>query len=194
MLTRRNILLIANLLVIAVISLVITFCMKKETSVINGVAIAVIDGGELKSKAKCFELHKQIDKQLNEVFGRIRESELKFKEDYNKIRNNKKLSSKQRQREISKLEVKLQSISTHYNNEIQNIRQLNFRLGNYIQRNLNCIIKDIAKCENYCTVLNKETADTIIVFYNNPKIDITSKVIQFLDTKLKTLNLNNIPE
>ena len=177
MLTRQNIILIANLLGIALISLIITLCLKQNSNLNKNVAIAVIDGLELKTKAKCFDLHKQIDKKLNEVFHRMRESELKFKEDYNKIRNNKKLSSKQRQREISKLEVKLQSISSHYNDKIQNIRQLNFKLGNHIQENLNKIIKDIANRYNYSVILNKETTDTIIVFHHSPLIRLYLNLI-----------------
>ena len=169
-----------------------TLLKRERTAPTTNTNIAILDGVELKTKAKCFRLHQQIDNRLNEIFQRIRQSEIKFKEDYNKIRNNKKWSAKQRQKEISKLENKLRSVSQKYNDEIQDVRQLEFQLRRHIQEQMNKIIRDLAQHNNYAAVLNKETADTIMVFYNVPQIEITNQIIANLDGATKDLTLDSL--
>ena len=154
--------------------------------------IAVLNGIKLKEKAKCFKLHETNSEKLNNILRIINKHELQIRKDYNIIQNNSKLSSKQKQNKITKLENNWKKIYIHYNKEIQNIKEIDKKLTDYIYEKLNKIIKSTAKEMNINIVLNKESTDTIFIFYNNDNLDITDTIILRLDEELKNFDIKDL--
>ena len=160
----------------------------------NNIKIAVLNGIKLKENAKCFKLHEVNSDKLNNILKKIHESEMEIREKYGKIRKNSKLSSKQKQKEMSKLENNWKLISNNYNKEIQNIKTVDDKLTQYIYDKLNEVLKKFARKMNINAIFNKENNESIFVFYNNPIIDITDKVVDELNNELKDLNINKFYE
>ncbi len=158
----------------------------------NSNKIAVLNGIKLKEKAKCFKLHETNSEKLNNILRIINEHELQIRKDYNIIQNNSKLSSKQKQNKITKLENNWKKIYIHYNKEVQNIKEIDKKLTNYIYEKLNKIIKNTAKEMNINVILNKESTDTIFIFYNNDNLDITDTIILRLDEELKNFDIKDL--
>lgn len=156
----------------------------------NNIKIAILNGIKLKENAKCFKLHEVNSDKLNNILKKIHESEMEIREKYGRIRKNSKLSSKQKQNEMSKLENNWKLISNNYNKEIQNIKTVDDKLTQYIYDKLNEVLNKLARKMNINAIFNKENNESIFVFYNNPIIDITDKVVDELDKELKDLNLN----
>lgn len=154
--------------------------------------VAVIDASKLKNSAVCFQAHKTISDMLNDVISRMKNSESELKTDYDKINQNQKLTAKQRNSQISVIENKWSEISKKYNIEIQKIKDKDLKLSQVLENKLNQVISDLAKTLKINLVLNKETKETLIVFYNSNNIDITDKVIQELNKRLPTSNLQEI--
>ena len=190
--TGRKILVIIIFVVVFIIAYYLTSSIhNNKLWYSSDYRIAVLDGLLLKNQAKCFKVHDEASKRLNSILQNIKQSETQIKSEYDAIRNNSKLSQKQKQKALLKVEAKWHRISTNYNSEIQSIRSINNKLTKYIQDNLNDILKKLAKSSNLIAILNKETAESIFVFYNTPSIDITNKVIQELDKELKDLNIDS---
>ncbi|MDR3224620.1 MAG: OmpH family outer membrane protein [Holosporales bacterium] len=156
------------------------------------VKLAVLDGEKLKSSAKCFESHEKIAKMFADVLAKMRKSEGDIKMEYDKVKNNQKLSQKQKTREMSKIEVKWAELSAKYNSEIQAIRNTDMKVTERIQATVTKVIDRIANAAKLSTVINKGTRDSISVFYNSSDIDITDVVIKELDNELPSINLEEM--
>ena len=154
--------------------------------------LAVLDGTKLKASAKCFKAHDRVANMINDVLSRMKKSESDIKAEYEKVRNDKNLTQKQRVKDIAKIEAKWANISAKYNAEVQSIKNTDFLLSSYIQKKLDYVIQMIAKSAKLNVILNKGTRDSISVFYNSKNIDITDLVIQKLDEILPDVNLKEI--
>jgi Skp family chaperone for outer membrane proteins len=154
--------------------------------------VAVLDGNRLKKSAKCFKVHEKINDDLTNVLGEIRKFESEARKQHNKFHNDKKLSQEQKTREISRLEAKWAQISVKYASKIQSIKEIENTLTKLIQGKINYVLNTIAKSFRLDIIINKEVHDSVIIFYNSNKIDITDIVIQELDKILPDIDLKKI--
>jgi Skp family chaperone for outer membrane proteins len=182
------------LLVGIIIAIFSFFLFSNEANVPNldSVKVAVINAEKLKSSAKCFKVHEKVAVMLTEVISRMKVSESNIKAEFEAIKENSALNDKQKKVKISNLENEWKDISAKYNTEIQNIKNIDLKLSEYLGNKLNKIIAQISKSLKISIVLNKETKDSIIVFYNSDGIDITNLVIAKLNQKVPTVDLKEI--
>ena len=185
--------------ILIIVTLIISYFLTKNIynnkySQENNIKIAVLNGIKLKENAKCFKLHEINSEKLSNILKEINKTEMKIRYQYDNIAKNKKLSSKQKQKEMSKLENNWKKLSNNYNKEIQNIKNIDDKLTKYIYEKLNEILEKVAKEMNINAIINKENKESIFVFYNNDKIDITDKIVTILDNELKDLNINDFKE
>lgn len=152
--------------------------------------IGVVDGLLLKQQAKCFAVHKETAKMLNEIFDKVRSSEQKIKLEYEKVRTNKNLKAKQKQQEILSIEKKWKTISADYNKQVENIRTLETKLMHNINNALSRVLSKISTELNLVLIINKGTENSINVFYNISSLDITALVVKALDEELPNFNVN----
>ena len=157
----------------------------------NNNRIVILNGIKLREKAKCFKLHEINSEKLNNVLQEINKSEIEIKTKYNNIIKNNKLSTKQKQKEISNLENNWKQVSANYQNKIQDIKSTDEKLTKYIYSKLNERLERFAKKMNINAILNKENSDAIFVFYNKENIDITDKIVYELDNTLKDLDIKD---
>ena len=188
----RKILWIVLLIVTIIISYFLTTSIyNNKYSAENNIKIAVLNGIKLKEKAKCFKLHEVNSEKLNNILQEMNKSEIEIRTKYSNIIKNNKLSSKQKQNEITKLENNWKQISEDYNKKIQNIKSVDEKLTKYVYEKLNEILVKTAKKMNITAIFNKENNDAIFVFYNHVNIDITDKIVEELDNNLQDLTLND---
>ena len=180
--------------VLLLVVLSLLFFSEQNTSkdIPESVRVAVIDAEKLKSSAICFQAHKTIADMLNDVILRMKDSESEMKAEYDKVKQNAKLTPRQRSASIANIENKWSAISSKYNAEVQEIKNKDMRLAQILENRLNKVVSDLSKSLKVNLVLNKETKETIIVFYNSNRIDITDKVIRELNKRIPTSNLKEI--
>jgi Skp family chaperone for outer membrane proteins len=154
--------------------------------------LAVLDGERLKMEAKCFESHEKIAQMISDVLSRVKKSEWQIKDEYEKIKSNKKLTHEQRLSDIAKIEAKWKTLSAQYNAEIQSIRSKDLLLSKYIQEKLTSIIESISRSAKLNVVINKGNREIAFVFHNSEDIDITDLVIKKLDEEIPNVDINEI--
>ena len=192
MIDIKKILCTILLIVTVIISYFLTVNIyNNKYSTENNFKIAVLNGIKLKEKAKCFKLHEVNSEKLNNILQEMNKSEIEIRTKYSNIIKNNKLSSKQKQNEITKLENNWKQISEDYNKEIQNIKNVDEKLTKYIYEKLNEILEKTAKKMHITAILNKENNDAIFVFYNHVNIDITDKIVKELDNNLNDLDIKD---
>ena len=192
MIDIKKILCTILLIVTVIISYFLTVNIyNNKYSTENNFKIAVLNGIKLKEKAKCFKLHEVNSEKLNNILQEMNKSEIEIRTKYSNIIKNNKLSSKQKQNEITKLENNWKQISEDYNKEIQNIKNVDEKLTKYIYEKLNEILEKKAKKMHITAILNKENNDAIFVFYNHVNIDITDKIVKELDNNLNDLDIKD---
>jgi Skp family chaperone for outer membrane proteins len=168
------------------------FSSSKKHSQCPYPGIAVLDGQKLKNSATCFKSHEKLAEMLSDILSKIRESETKIKAAYEKIKDDPKLSQKQKLKDIAKIEAKWADISAKYNSEIQIVKNADLKLSEYIQSKLSDVIKAIAKSLKLYVVLSKGTKDALLVFYNANGLDITDLVIQKMNEILPEVALKEL--
>jgi Skp family chaperone for outer membrane proteins len=159
---------------------------------IDGVKIAVLDGEKLKASAKCFRIHDKIGEMSVGVLAKARDAESDIKAEYNKIKHNPKLSAKQKNKEISKIETKWSNLSSKFSSEMQEIKNLDLKATNMIETELLKVIKDISLRTGVDAVINKGSKELIFVFYSSSRIDITDAVIAGIDRSLPNIKLKEL--
>jgi Skp family chaperone for outer membrane proteins len=169
-----------------------SFPKRKDSQYLDAAGIAVLDGQRLKDSAVCFQSHEKLAEMLSEVLLRIRESEMKIKAEYERIKNDSSLSQKQKLKDIAKVEAKWSDISAKYNAEIQVIKNADLKLTEHIQAKLSEVIKLIAKSMKLSIVLSKGTNDALLVFYNVNGLDITDLVVQKMNETLPKVILKKL--
>ncbi|MDR1288954.1 MAG: OmpH family outer membrane protein [Holosporales bacterium] len=165
---------------------------KKSDQDPCGPGIGIIDGKRLKEAATCFQSHDKLAEMLSEILSKIRESETKIKEEYEKVKDDPHLSQKQKLKDIAKIEAKWSDISAKYNSEIQVIKNTDLKLSEYIQAKLSNVIKSIAKSMKLSVVLSKGTKDALLVFYSANGLDITELIVQKMNEILPEVVLKEL--
>ncbi len=151
--------------------------------------IVVIDGEKLKSQAKCFKMQEKLALELSEVLSKLRELEDETKGEFVKVKNNKKMDDTQKSRENIKIEEKWKEQSSKYMDKISKIKEIDVKVTTKIQSILDKVIEKISRDLKIKLVVNKSAQDGTAVIYNDPVIDITSKVIKMLDKELPNVDL-----
>jgi Skp family chaperone for outer membrane proteins len=159
--------------------------------ILDSAKVAVLDGERLK-QAKCFRSNEKISGMLADVLANIRKSESEIREQHNSLRNDKKLSQKQRAKDVSRLEAKWSKMSERYNLEIQRIKEKDSALNKLIQRKMGRVIETIARETGLSVVVSKVANDSLVVFYNTKNVDITDEVIRRLDEELPNIDLESL--
>lgn len=154
--------------------------------------IGIVDGVLLKKQAKCFAVHQETARMLNDIFTQVRNSEQQIKAEYEQVQNNKNLTQKQKKQKKINIEKKWKTVSGDYNRQIEDIRILDSKLMNYINNTLDQVFAEISLKLNLILIMNKGAKDIINVFYNVPRLDITEKVINALDTKLADFSIKSV--
>ena len=177
---------------------ILSYCVYLSVKSVNMLekstthVIGVVDGVLLKNQAKCFAVHKETAKMLNDVFTKVRSSEKKIKAEYEQIKANKKLKPKQRQQEIINIEKKWKTISADYSKQAENIRNLDVKLMDYINSALNEVLSKISVELNLILIINKGTENSLNVFYTAPRLDITAQVVKTLDERLADFSIKSV--
>lgn len=155
-------------------------------------SIGVLDGVLLKKRAKCFAVHDETSKMLSDVFTQVRNSEKKAKEEYEKIRSSKGISLKKKQQELIRIESKWKQISESYDKKALDIKLLDNKLSEKINKTLNNVLREISTRLNLILILNKGSEGMLNVFYNVSSLDVTDKVVTLMDKKLEGFNINSV--
>ena len=158
----------------------------------DGVKIGVLNSLRLKTEATCFNAHDEISKKIMEVINDSNEITEKIRIEADSIKKNKTLSQKEKTYRLTNLELRWDKLSKQKKNEMKNLQHLETKLTNYIQNKIIKIIGDIAKMYKIDIVLNKETKDTIFIFYHKKSMDITDSVIDKLNQVIPTVNLKEL--
>ncbi|MDO4975012.1 MAG: OmpH family outer membrane protein [Alphaproteobacteria bacterium] len=156
------------------------------------IRIGVLDGQKLKQEAKCFKSHEKISQMVSDLVSKIRVSEKEFKNSYNEIKKNSKLTLSAKNSELAKLESKWKSLSRKYNDEMQNIRNIDLKVTEITQTKLFEILESVAKSLKLNLILNKSSDDKLNIFYNSKDIDITDLIIKKMDSTLPTIKLEDL--
>lgn len=154
--------------------------------------IGVLDGARLKQEAKCFKSHEKISQMVTDLVSKIRETEKQFKDSYKEIKENAKLTLSAKNNELSKLESKWKSLSRKYNEEMQDIRDIDAKVTDMTQSKLFSILESVAKSLKLNLILNKISDDKISVFYMSKDIDITDLIIKKMDEALPNIKLEDL--
>ncbi|MDR0942511.1 MAG: OmpH family outer membrane protein [Holosporales bacterium] len=194
---RRNLFIsIAAIAILALTAILLLQYFLKSNFVtnpnFNATKFAMLNGETLKSKAKCFKAHGKIAEKFSDILSRMREFEKSIKSEYEKVKNDSKLSQKQKVMELTKIEAKWGDMSTKYNAEIQEVRNTDLKFSEIVQAKLNDIIESIAKTAGISAVVNSGNRDFTYVFYSSKDIDITDLVIKRLDEELPDINLDEV--
>ncbi len=154
--------------------------------------IGVLDGVKLKHEAKCFKVHLEVSQRVTDLVSKIRVSEKQFKNSYNEIKKNTKLTLNAKNSELAKLESKWKSLSRQYNEEMQNIRNIDLKIADITQTKLFSILESLAKSLKLNLILNKTSDDKINIFYTSKDIDITDLVVKEMDKVLPNIKLEDL--
>ena len=190
-LNKRNTLLISS--VIIFIACFVAFFPqnnKKSSGPIS--RIAVVDTVKLKNNALCFKAHEKTASMLSDVIDRMHKSETSLKREYEDLKNNKKLPKKQKASRMEHIESKWANLAIKYKQEVQNIKNTDLKLSDFLQKKLNEAIKKIAKEKNTDIVLNTQIKENIVVFYSSDTSDITEFVIRELNTIVPSVKLSEL--
>ncbi len=154
--------------------------------------IGVLDGLRLKQEAKCFKAHIEVSQMVTDLVSKIRASEKQFQNSYNEIKKNSKLTLSTKNTELAKLESKWKSLTRKYNDEMQNIRNIDLKITDITQTKLFSILESIAKTLKLNLILNKTSDEKLNVFYTSKDIDITNLVIKEMDKALPNIKVEEL--
>lgn len=163
-----------------------------NNTIVPATKIAVINSSKLKTEATCFKGHEQLEEMLLSVISKMRNSEVKAKNDYEKVKNNKTLSKLQIAKAIEKIEEDWNQISKQYKKEVEDIRKMDLKLSALLQNKLDKVIEDVSDKHKIDIVLNNQINETISVFYAAKNVDITNIVIRKLNSIIPHVDLETL--
>lgn len=158
----------------------------------NVARIGVLDGERLKAEALCFKSHEKIADMVSALLSKIREASTTMKETYESVKKDKSLPTEKRNAKLAKIEMAWAADSARYNTEMQDIRNLDMKLTEFIQNKLMDIIASFAKSAKVDIIVNKGSRDMLNVFYNSRSIDITDIIIKKLNKIIPTVDLKEL--
>lgn len=194
---KRNVILCVIALFAFLLTVIVVGYFSNESSDIKQrkfdiMRIGVLDGERLKAEALCFKSHEKIADMVSDLLAKIRTASTEMKKSYEDAKKNTKLSQAKRNAKLAKIESKWAVDSAKYNSEMQEIRNLDVKLTEFIQKKLMQTINNLAKSVKLDIVINKGSHDMINVFYNSKNIDITDIVIKNLNEVIPTVNLKEL--
>lgn len=184
-----------TVLIIGIFSIIFSVSNKDSidsNNIVPATRIAVIDSSKLKAEATCFKGHEKLEIMLSSIIAKMRNSEIKAKNDYEKAKNSKTLTKKQIARAIEKIEEDWNEISKQYKKEVDEIRKMDIKLSAILQEKLDNVIKEIANKYKIDIVFNNQIRETISVFYATKNVDITNVVIKRLNNVISHIDLEKL--
>ena len=183
---------IFGVLLAAVLIMSTSHVPSSKLNDVYGTKIAVIDSVKLRKEALCFKAHEKTESMLNDVFARARKSEQQMKSECDKIKRDSTLSQKQKTQNISKAETNLATLSSKYNAEIQDVKTIDLKISEYLEKKLYSVIESISKSQKIGLVLNTQIKSNISVFYNTKNVDITDQIVKKLNESVPDVNLDEL--
>jgi Skp family chaperone for outer membrane proteins len=188
-------------LVVALVVAVVVCCLyvfflneNVKLSAVPVVRVAVINSVRLKVETLCFREHDELEGMLSELVGRMHESEVIAKKEYEQVRSDKSLGKQQRMDAIEKIEENWAKISNQYKAEVEMIKKMNINLSRRLQKEIDQVIESIAQKYKIDIVLNTQVGEMISVFYSTKNVDMTDMVIDRLNKTVKHIDLEDLKE
>lgn len=179
-------------LLLSVVIAIISKPLNHANVVVPATRIAVLDSRRLKDEATCFKGHETLENMLSSVIAKMRDSEIKAKDDYERVKNDKALTKKQIAKSIEKIEENWAEISKQYKKEVEEIKKMDLKLSSLLQEKLDKVIEEISNKYKIDIVLNNQIKDTISTFYFTKNVDITNIVIKRLNHVISEVNLEKL--
>ena len=127
-----------------------------------------------------------LKKKLENGFKNIKDKENKILEEEKQLIQQKKIiSNEEYKKKVSELRKKVSSLKNERNKLLQSVSQQRAKAKDTLLKNLNPIVKSYMSENNIRMVIDKK--DILLADEN---LDITKEIIDLLNKKLKTINLN----
>ena len=127
-----------------------------------------------------------LKKKLENGFKNVKEKEKNILEEEKKIIQQKKIiSNEEYQKKVSELRKKVSSIQKKRNVLLQSTAKQRAKAKNILLENLNPIVKNYMNEKQIRMVIDKKN-----VLLADENLDITKDIINLLNKKLKTINLD----
>ena len=128
----------------------------------------------------------QLKKQLDDGIKKLKEREKQLQTEEKEIIKQKKiLSPEEYKKKISSLRSKVTSLQKDRNTILESISKKRAKARKTLLNTLNPIVKDLMVEKNIKIVLDKKS-----ILLANDNLDITKDVMNVLNKKLKSINLN----
>ena len=130
--------------------------------------------------------NQQLKKQLDDGFKKLKEREKQLQTEEKEIIKQKKiLSPEEYKKKISSLRSKVTSLQKDRNTILESISKKRAKARKALLNTLNPILKEFMVEKNIKIVLDKKS-----ILLANDNLDITKDVMNMLNQKLKSINLN----
>lgn len=127
-----------------------------------------------------------LKKKIQNGFKNIKENEKNILEEEKKIIQQKKIiSNDEYQKKVSELRKKVSTIQKERNNLLQSTAKQRSKAKDTLLKNLNPIVRTYMIEKKIRIVIDKK-----YVLLGDDNLDITNDIIDLLNKKLKTINLN----
>ena len=127
-----------------------------------------------------------LKKKIQNGFKNIKENEKKLLEEEKKIIQQKKIiSNDEYQKKVSELRKKVSTIQKERNDLLQSTAKQRSKAKDTLLKNLNPIVRTYMIEKKIKIVIDKK-----YVLLGDDNLDITNDIIDLLNKKLKTINLN----
>ncbi len=141
----------------------------------------ILNESDAGKKAQTF-----LKKRLENGFKSIKERENKILEEEKKLIQQKKIiSSEDYKKKVSELRKKVSSIQKERQKLIQSVSQQRSKAREVLLKNLNPIVKTYMQENNVRIVIDKKS-----ILLADEKLDITKKIMDELNKKLKNIKLD----
>ena len=127
-----------------------------------------------------------LKKKIESGFKNIKEREKKILEEEKKIIQQKKIiSNEEYQKKVSELRKKVSSMQKERNTLLQSTAKQRAKAKDTLLKNLNPIVKNYMNEKKIRMVVDKKN-----ILLADENLDITKDIIDLLNNKLKSINLN----
>tara|TARA_A100001011_G_scaffold391364_1_gene476691 strand:- start:196 stop:711 length:516 start_codon:yes stop_codon:yes gene_type:complete len=141
----------------------------------------ILNQSDAGKKAQTF-----LKKRLDNGFKAIKEKEKKILEEEKKLIQQKKIiSSEEYKKKVSELRKKVSSIQKEREVLLQTVSKQRSKAREILLKNLNPIVKSYMQDNNVRIVIDKKS-----ILLADEKLDITKKIMEELNKKLKNIKLD----
>ena len=129
---------------------------------------------------------KYLKNKLEKGFNQLREKEKSIQEEEKKIIDQKKIiKPEEYKKKVESLRSKVSNLQTERKKLLEDVTKQRSKARNELLKNLNPIIKDYMKEKSIRMVVDKKS-----LLLADQNLDITNDIIEILNKKLKSINLN----